>query len=399
MQNSSLTAPAVADSGQRTGLSILLFAVGGFALLTTEFIILGLLPGLARDLGLSIAAAGQLVTLFAVTVMLFGPFLTAWLSAYPRKTLFIAIVLVFAASNALAAVAPNVWVLALARVLGALALPVYWGTASESAGQLAGPGREGWAVAKVYLGITAAFVFGIPLGTVAAGLVGWRGSFWLLAGLCLLVALLMWAWLPKLPPAPQRAQGERQTVILRDRRFIAHVLLSVLVFTAMFSAYTYLAEILEQVAGVPAAQVGWWLMGFGVVGMLGNSLAGRIVDRSPLGATVLLLVILAIGMGAVAPVVGNPALLLIALALWGVAYTALFPVCQVRVMQAGAKAQALAGTLNVSAANGGIAVGAALGGLVIQWYGTAALGYVASTVAGLAVLATLLLMAGARPRA
>ncbi|RZI79278.1 MAG: MFS transporter [Pseudomonas sp.] len=112
-----------------------------------------------------------------------------------------------------------------------------------------------------------------------------------------------------------------------------------------------------------------------------------------------MLVILAIGMGAVAPVVGNPALLLIALALWGVAYTALFPVCQVRVMQAGAKAQALAGTLNVSAANGGIAVGAALGGLVIQWYGTAALGYVASAVAGLAVLATLLLMAGARPRA
>ncbi|CAM4083165.1 Inner membrane transport protein YdhP [Pseudomonas reidholzensis] len=394
MQTCSPTAPAVAASAPRTGLAILLFAVGGFALLTTEFIILGLLPGLSRDLGLSVAAAGQLVTLFAVTVMLCGPFLTAWLSSFERKKLFIAIVLVFAASNALAAMAPNVWVLALARFVAALALPVYWGTASESAGQLAGPGREGWAVAKVYLGITAAFVFGIPLGTLAAGLVGWRGSFWLLAGLCLLVALLMWAWLPKLPAVPAREQGVRQTVILQDRRFVAHVLLSALVFTAMFTAYTYLAEILEQVAAVPAAQVGWWLMGFGVVGMLGNSLAGRIVDRSPLGATVLLLVILAVGMAAVTPAVSNPTLLLGALALWGVAYTALFPVCQVRVMQAGARAQALAGTLNVSAANGGIAVGAALGGLVIELLGTAALGYVASGIAALAVVATLLLMAG-----
>ncbi|MBP2262934.1 MFS transporter [Pseudomonas sp. BP8] len=393
-----MTAPAVAVPAPRTGLAILLFAVGGFALLTTEFIILGLLPGLARDLGLSIAAAGQLVTLFAVTVMLCGPFLTAWLSSFERKPLFIAIVLVFAASNALAAIAPNVWVLALARFVAALALPVYWGTASESAGQLAGPGREGWAVAKVYLGITAAFVFGIPLGTLAAGLVGWRGSFWLLAGLCLLVALLMWVFLPKLPAVPARADGVRQTVILKDRRFIAHVLLSALVFTAMFTAYTYLAEMLEQVANVPSADVGWWLMGFGVVGMLGNSLAGRIVDRSPLAATVLLLVILALGMGVVTPAVSSPALLVCALALWGVAYTALFPVCQVRVMQAGAKAQALAGTLNVSAANAGIALGAALGGLVIQVLGTAALGYVASAVAGLAVIATLALLAASKAR-
>ncbi|MBC7209576.1 MAG: MFS transporter, partial [Pseudomonas sp.] len=253
-----------------------------------------------------------------------------------------------------------------------LALPVYWGTASESAGQLAGQGREGWAVARVYLGITAAFVFGIPLGTLAAGLLGWRGSFWLLAGLCLLVALLMLAWLPPLPAVPARAAGERQSVILKDRRFIAHVLLSALVFTAMFTAYTYLAEILEQLAAVPANAVGWWLMGFGLVGMLGNALAGRIVDRSPLRATLLLLAMLALGMGLVTPVIGNPLLLVGALALWGIAYTALFPVCQVRVMRAGAKAQALAGTLNVSAANAGIAAGAALGGAAIQGLGLAA---------------------------
>lgn len=393
MPTSSLTHATLTRPAPRTGLSIGLFAIGGFAVLTTEFLILGLLPALARDLGLSVAGAGQLVTLFAVTVMLFGPPLTAWLSAMPRKGLFIAILLVFAACNALSALAPNIWVLALARFIAALALPVYWGTASESAGQLAGAGREGWAVSRVYLGITAAFVFGIPLGTLAAGLVGWRGSFALLAGLCLLVALLMWAWLPSVPAAPARVPGERQTVILKDRRFIAHVLLSALVFTAMFTAYTYLAETLEQLAAVPAGEVGWWLMGFGVVGMLGNGLAGRIVDRSPLRATLLLLAMLALGMGAVTPLLGTAWLLGGALVLWGIAYTALFPVCQVRVMQAGAKAQALAGTLNVSAANAGIAAGAALGGATIQVLGLGALGYVACGFAALAMIATLAMLA------
>lgn len=393
MPTSAVTCEAERPAS-RAGLPIALLAIGGFAVLTTEFLILGLLPALARDLGLSVAGAGQLVTLFAVTVMLFGPPLTAWLSPLPRKPLFIGILLVFAAANVLSAVAPNLWVLALSRFIAALALPVFWGTASESAGQLAGKGREGWAVSRVYLGITAAFVFGIPLGTVAAGLVGWRGSFWLLSGLCLLVALLMSACLPSMPAVPKRASGERQTVILKDRRFIAHVLLSALVFSAMFTAYTYLAEILEQVAGVPASQVGWWLMGFGVVGMLGNALAGRITDRSPLRATVLLLVMLAVGMGAAVPLAANTPLLIAALVLWGIAYTALFPVCQVRVMQAGAKAQALAGTLNVSAANGGIAAGAALGGVAIQTLGLGALGYVACVFALLAIIAALLLKAG-----
>ncbi|BCJ07631.1 hypothetical protein PRtIB026_A26710 [Pseudomonas sp. RtIB026] len=274
-----------------------------------------------------------------------GPSRSPWADARGcgARGLFISILLLFAAFNALSALAPNVWVLALARFLAALALPVYWGTASES------------------------------------------------AGLCLLVALLMWAWLPPLPKVPARVAGERQTVILKDRRFIAHVLLSALVFTAMFTAYTYLAEILEQLAAVPANAVGWWLMGFGLVGMLGNALAGRIVDRSPLRATLLLLAMLALGMGLVTPVIGNPLLLVGALALWGIAYTALFPVCQVRVMRAGAKAQALAGTLNVSAANAGIAAGAALGGAAIQGLGLAALGYVACGFAVVVLVATLVL--------
>lgn len=387
------TAPLSEAADARAGSSILILTLAAFAVLTTEFIILGILPGLARDLGITVAQAGQLVTVFAFTVMLVGPFLTAAISHWDRKKVFLGVLLIFAASNALSAVATDFWTMAISRILAAATLPVFWGTASESAGQLAGKGNEGKAVARVYLGITAAFVFGIPSGTLAADALGWRGTFWLISGVCLVIALLMWMRLPTLPQAPKRAVGERQTVILKDPKFLLHIALSVVVFTAMFSAYTYLADILERLAHVPSAQVGWWLMGFGAVGMIGNAIGGRLVDRSPLGATILLLIVLGAGMAAAAPAVDTLWLLIVALAAWGIAYTALFPVCQVRVMIAGSKAQALAGTLNVSAANGGIGLGALIGGATIQQLGLAALGWVGALIAALAVGLALLLMA------
>ena len=376
----------------RSGLQITLMAIAAFVIVTTEFLIIGLLPSLARELNISIAMAGQLVTLFAFTVMLFGPVLTARLAHIERRKLFTFILLVFAASNVLAALAPNVWVLALARFIPALLLPVFWGTASETAGQLAGPQKAGKAVASVYMGISAALVFGIPLGTLAADSVGWRGSFWILAAMCLLIGLLIRAFMPTLPSAPERSTGEKQTGIFKDPRFLAHVALSALVFTAMFTAYTYLADTLERLAGIEPSQVGWWLMGFGAIGMLGNHFGGRLVDRSPLGATVLFLLLLAVGMLAATPLATHPVGLIVALMIWGVAYTALFPVCQVRVMRAGAKAQALAATMNVSAANAGIGLGAIVGGLGIRHLGLESLGIISAVIAAIAILVALLLM-------
>lgn len=381
-----------ASSHASSGVQILIMAVAAFIIVTTEFLIVGLLPSLARDLDISIALAGQVVTLFAFTVMLFGPYLTARLAHVERKKLFTLILLVFAASNVLAAVSTNIWVLAIARFIPALALPVFWGTASETAGQLAAPGQSGKAVAKVYLGISAALVFGVPLGTVAADLIGWRGSFWALAGVSLLIGVLMHLVMPKLPASPGASAGEKQTAILRQPRFLAHVLLSVLTFTAMFTAYTYLADILERLGGVPAGQVGWWLMGFGAVGMLGNHLGGSMVDKRPLGAMVVFLVVLGAGMTAAVAFAEQRAWLIAALVAWGIAYTALFPICQVRVMQAGAKAQALAASLNISAANAGIGLGAIFGGVGIRQFGLDSLGLLATGVAVLALIVALLMI-------
>jgi DHA1 family inner membrane transport protein len=383
------SAPGVigAPASARTpAAAIAILAAAAFAIVTTEFLIVGLLPALARDLAISIAAAGRLVTLFAFTVMLFGPLLTAWLSHVERKRLFVAILLLFAASDVVAALAPNVWVLALARFVPALALPVFWGTASETAAQLAGPAAAGRAVSRVYLGISAALLFGIPLGTLAGDAFGWRGAFWGLAALSLAVALALQAFMPALRK-PQRLRLGEQARILRDPFFVANVALSVLVFTAMFGAYTYLADTLERAAGVAPARVGWWLMGFGAVGLLGNWLGGRWVDRHPLATTAAFCALLALGMAASMALATNRVGLVLALAVWGIANTALYPVCQIRVMKAASHAQALAGTLNVSAANAGIALGALVGGLGIAAWGAGSVGYLAAAVALLAILA------------
>jgi len=384
----SSTSPTLAAASAKPGaaISILILAVAAFVIVTTEYLIVGLLPALSRDLHISISAAGQLVTLFAFTVMLFGPPLTAWLSHLDRKTLFVAILVVFALSNALAALAPNIWVLALARFIPALALPVFWGTASESAGQLAGPDKAGQAVSQVYLGISAALLFGIPLGTVAANGIGWRNAFWILALLSLLMAAALWALMPALEKT-ERVQFGQQARIFKDPYFLGNVGLSVLVFTAMFTAYTYLADMLERLAGVAPANVGWWLMGFGAIGLIGNWLGGRAVDRAPLRATALFSLLLAVGMAFSVPLAHAGLAFCAVLGLWGIAYTALFPICQVRVMQSAPHSQALAGTTNVSAANAGIGVGAIIGGAVIPAFGLDKIAYVAAAIAVLAVLA------------
>jgi len=379
----------MADKPQATGgtLSITILAIAAFVIVTTEFLIVGLLPALARDLSITVATAGQLVTLFAVVVMVCGPFLTAWLANVDRKKLFVAVLVLFAATNALAAVAQNIWVLALARLLPALALPVFWGTASDTAAQIAGPEKAGRAVSTVYLGISAAMLFGIPLGTLAADAIGWRGAFGLLAALSLLVAVLMFFSMPTVRASQPVAMRE-QAKILKSPFFMANVALSILVFTAMFTGYTYLAEMLEKSAGVAPAQVGWWLMGFGAVGLIGNWLGGLWVDQKPLATTAIFSLVLAAGMAASMLFAGLSIGFAIALGVWGIANTALYPICQIRVMKAATGAQALAGTINVSAANGGIALGAVIGGLAVANWGAGNVGYVAAGIAVLAALAT-----------
>lgn len=382
-------------------LPILQLSAAGFTVLTTEFLIVGLLPAMALDLRVTIPQAGLLVTVFAFTVAAAGPPLTAWLSGVERKRLFVGVLVVIGFANALAAVAPNIGVMAIARFVPALILPVFWALASDTAVQLTGPARAGKAISMIAFGIVAATVLGIPIGTLISDAFGWRNAFAALSLVAFAKAMLLLFFLPRIALSARPASMASQLRILRDPIIVGHVLLSVLVFTGMFTAYTYLADILGRLAGIPSANVGWWLMGFGAVGLLGNSLGGRVVDRSPLGATLAFSAVVALAMAAIVPSLRSPVLLAVALGAWGIAQAALLIICHVRVMKSAPEAQAFAASLNISGANVGIGLGALVGGRVIDGYGLAPVGSVAAGVIVVAMLAALLLlaaMASARSR-
>lgn len=366
-------------------LPILLLAAAGFTVLTTEFVIVGLLPGIARDLQVSVSQAGLLVTLFAFTVACCGPFLTAWCARFNRKRLFVGILLVFAASNALAALAPNLYVMGLARLIPALGLPVFWALASETAVDIVGPAYAGRAISKISFGVVCATVFGIPVGTLVGDALGWRAAFGLLAVLALGKALLLWRYLPHTPRQTETTSLLGQFGILRSRLLQGHVLLSVLVFSGMFTAYTYLADLLERLAGFDGTRVGWYLMGFGTVGLIGNSLGGRAVDRHPLLASAGFCAVMVVGMVAVVPSIHFSFALPVALALWGAAQAALFLVSHVRLIKAAPQAPAFAASLNIAGANLGIGLGAVIGGRVIDTLGLAEVGNVAALLIALSV--------------
>jgi predicted MFS family arabinose efflux permease len=373
-------------------LPILLLSAAGFTVLTTEFVIVGLLPSIARDLEVTVPQAGLLVTLFAFTVAALGPFLTAYCARFERKRLFISILLMFAFANTVAALAPNIWVMAFARLLPALGLPVFWALASETAVDIVGPDYAGRAIAKIGFGIVCATVFGIPVGTLISDAWGWRSAFGILAVVALAKALLLWMYLPATHGVKESVTLRSQFALLRSPLMMGHIVLSVLVFSGMFTAYTYLADILERLAGFDGTLVGWCLMGFGAVGLLGNSLGGRMVDRHPLIASMVFCAFMIGGLVALVPSIHSTLGLAAAMGIWGVTQAAMFLVSHVRLMKAAPHAPAFAASLNIAGANLGIGLGAMVGGRVIDNYGLGSLGYAAAGFILISILLAMLLM-------
>ncbi|KAB0506940.1 MFS transporter [Pseudomonas moorei] len=373
-------------------LPILLLSAAGFTVLTTEFIIVGLLPAIARDLEVSIPQAGLLVTLFAFTVAAFGPFLTAYFAQFERRKLFISVLIMFGLANTLAALAPNIGVMALARLIPALGLPVFWALASETAVDIVGPDYAGRAIAKIGFGIVCATVFGIPVGTLISDAFGWRSAFGILAFIAFAKALLLFIYLPKTSLHQHQVSFRSQFKILRSPLMVGHVLLSIIVFSGMFTAYTYLADILERLAGFDGTVVGWCLMGFGAVGLIGNSLGGRAVDRHPLIASMMFCAFMIAGLVALVPNIHSPFGLAAAMGIWGITQAALFLVSHVRLMKAAPEAPAFAASLNIAGANLGIGLGAMIGGRVIDSVGLQGLGFAAAAFILASILLAIALM-------
>jgi predicted MFS family arabinose efflux permease len=368
-------------------LAILILALSAFAINTTEFGIIGILPMIAKDLQIGIDQAGGLVSLFALTVAIAGPPLTLLTQRMDRKRLFIAILGIFTIANLIAAWAPNFGWLTIGRVIPAIGLPVFWAVATVTAAQLVTEKQRSRAVAMVFAGLSAATVLGVPLGAFLAEAFGWRFSFLGMAGLCLLgLAGISWG-LPKVPPQAQVGIKNQMQVLRRPALWIG-LLSNSLMLAGMFTPYTYLAEFLTQVTRLDGQWVSAILLLFGVMGLAGNWLAGQGLDRQPLRTTRLAMLGLAIVLALTLQAGASLPLMFPLLLLWGLVHTGCFVITQVRAISLAPEAPELAGSLNVSICNIGIALGSALGGWVIRTIEIRTIGGVGAILLLLAVSLT-----------
>lgn len=386
------------ESAPSFTLAVGLLAFTMFVIVTTEFVVVGLLPAMAKDLKLSLAEAGWFVTWFALAAALLGPPLTMLAGRRDPRRVLITAAIVFAAGNLAIAWAPHSSIVVAVRLLQGCALPAVASVAVVAAAHLAGAEREGWAVSRVNIGVVAATVLGVPAGAMAADYAGWPASFVGLALLGLLSAGLVSVWFPRMEIAKQPSMRTEASLLWRPV-FLMHLLLSCILFAGMFAGYTYIAALLGAVANLDGSTIGWALMGFGLAGAFGNWIAGREVDRDPLAATAWVAFALAFAMAVVAPVgEGLSSLLGLVIGLWGAAHMAAFVITQVHVMRAGREAAAFAMSLNISVCNLGIGLGSTFGGRIADHYGVGAVGYVGAAAAAVALLIAIAMIV-ARSRA
>lgn len=368
-----MTAVAGPLGGRALALAVPLLAVATAVVVAVEFAVVGLLPEMARDLDISLAQAGGLISAFAFAAALLGPTLTLAVSRIEPRLTLTAVAAVFGIGNVVAASAAEARLVLMVRVVEGAALPVFVSIGALAVSSMAAMGREGRAIAQVNIGTIVGLVLALPAAVAVAAATNWRVVFASLGACSLGVALALLLLFPRssaqgLPPV------SRQVSVLRSPILLGHLGLSAAVFAAMFAAYGYLAAFLEQEAGYSAAKVALTLMGFGAVGLVGNWVAGRAVDRWPLTGTAASVLLVGLAVGGISLAGAESDLFFPLLTIWAAAHAAAFVLCQVRVMRTAKEAPAFAMSLNIAACNLGIAIGGQVGGYVIQTAGLSGIG-------------------------
>lgn len=369
-------------------LPLLALAAASFGIGTTEFVIMGLLPDVARDLRVSIPAAGMLVSGYAIGVTVGAPLVAMATAAMPRKTALLGLMAIFILGNLGCALAPSYALLMVARVVTAFSHGSFFGIGSVVAAELM-PRRRAQAIALMFTGLTLANVLGVPFGTILGQAAGWRAAFWVVTAIGLLAGL---AIAILLPANLSRSNGNllREFRSLGQRQVLTPMLISTLLSVSLFTTFTYITPLLEQVTGLLPRAVGWALLLFGVGLTGGNLIGGRLADwrlsASLVGGFACLVAVLVL----LTVTSAFPLAAIATMILWGAMVFALVSPLQIWVVDAAVDAPNLASTLNQGAFNLGNATGAWLGGAAIS----AGLGYhvlpwISAAVAASALLLTL----------
>ncbi|XAH23811.1 MFS transporter [Xylophilus sp. GW821-FHT01B05] len=372
-------------------IALLALTAGAFGIGTTEFVIMGLLLQVSADLHVSIAAAGLLISGYALGVAIGAPVLTIATRKLPRKTVLLALMAIFTLGNLACALAPNYELLMAARVITALAHGTFFGVGAVVATGLVAPEKRASAIATMFTGLSVATLLGVPAGAWLGLHFGWRATFWAVAVIGVLAFAVLAAFVPRSQgSAPTGALREELAVLARPQVLLG-LGMTVVGFAGVLTVYTYVQPLLTQIAGFSEAAVSPILLVFGGGIFVGNLLGGRWADRAPAGALLGSLVVLTLVLGAMGFALHSPIAAVAAIGLLGVASFLTVAPLQLWVLEkAHGAGQNLASSLNIAAFNLGNALGAWLGSMVIaHGLGLGALTWVATavTLAGLAIAA------------
>jgi DHA1 family inner membrane transport protein len=377
-------------------LAVLALAMGGFAIGTTEFVTMGLLPQIAEGVDVSIPTGGHIISAYAVGVVVGAPVLAFFGAKWPRRGLLVALMAAYAVLNAASALAGSFEALMVARFLDGLPHGAFFGVASLVAASMAPADRKGRAVAMVMLGLSVANVIGVPAATWLGQSLGWRAAFWAVAGLALLTVALVMVFVPACPGDPA-ATGRRELSAFAKPQVWLTLLAGAIGFGGMFAVYSYIAPTVTDVGGLSESAVPIFLLAFGLGMVAGTWVAGLLADWSILRSLLLSSIGLGVVLLAFAVLAPYGWWAIIPAFLITVVGSVLVVNLQLRLMDVAGDAQTLGAAMNHASLNLANALGAWIGGIVIA----AGYGYRSTAVvgAGLSVLGFLVVVASASAHA
>ncbi|EEG10171.1 MFS transporter [Pseudogulbenkiania ferrooxidans] len=374
-------------------IALLALTISAFAIGTTEFVIVGLIPTIAADLKVSLPSAGLLVSLYALGVAVGAPLLTALTGRLPRKQLLLALMALFTVGNLLAWQAPGYASLIVARVLTGLAHGVFFSIGSTIATGLVPKDKAASAIATMFTGLTVALVSGVPLGTFIGQHFGWRETFLAVSALGVIAFVGSLLFVPATIRHSPPASLLQQLDVLRQPRLLMVYAKTALGYGGSFVAFTFLAPILQQVSGFSAGAVSLVMLVYGVSVAIGNIWGGKLADRhGPIHALQRIFLLLAGVLLLLTFTAPHPWLALATVLLWGAVAFGNVPGLQLYVVQQAERhaphAVDVASGLNIAAFNLGIAGGAWGGGLIVEHAGLMTTPWVGALVVLLALAIT-----------
>ena len=377
-----MSTTVVATSMPRGVLSL---AVAAFAIGVTEFIVVGILPSIAKDLHISIESAGSLVSLYALALAVGTPLLVIALSRLPRKLALLGLMTVFLAGNLLAALSHTFELLLAGRVITAVAHGTFFAIGATVAANLVPKAQAGRAISVMFAGLTLAMVIGVPLGSFLGNLMGWRLPFFAVAALAALGLAAMARWLPAGLAQGAGGKAATQLAALGSGPILTMMAVTVFGFGSSFAAFTFITPILTDITGFSATMASALLIVFGAATFVGNLGGGYLTSHYGWQKALrLMLLLLAATQVGVALAIGSQAMMVVMLFVWGVFAFGLTPALQAGMLATAErytpKAVDFASGLNISAFNLGISLGSMLGALMVSrqlmasspWAGVAA---------------------------